>query len=76
MGSAIDDVQFCEALNAESGVLLVPGSQCFGDGKQFNGLVRFGFCCETKVLEDGLEKLNGFMKSSYMKLPLAQERMA
>lgn len=76
MGSAVDDVQFCKALNAESGVLLVPGSQCFGNGERFNGFVRFGFCCETKVLKDGLGKLSSFMNSSYMELPLAEERMA
>jgi len=74
MGSEIDDVAFCEALMEESGVMLVPGSRCFGGGNNFNGFVRFGFCCETNVLEEGLEKLGEFMKVAYKRLPLAEER--
>jgi len=74
MGSEIDDVAFCETLMEEPGVMLVPGSRCFGGGSEFNGLVRFGFCCETKVLEEGLEELGKFMKVAYKTLPLAEER--
>jgi len=73
MGSEINDVAFCEALMKQTGVMLVPGSRCFGDGVDFKGFVRFGFCCETPVLEEGLEKLAKFMKLGYKKLPLAEE---
>lgn len=73
MGSEINDVAFCEALMEQTGVMLVPGSRCFGDGVDFKGFVRFGFCCETPVLEEGLEKLAKFMKLGYKKLPLAEE---
>lgn len=73
MGSPVDDVAFCEALIEQTGVMLVPGSRCFGDGIDFRGFVRVGFCCETPVLEEGLEKLKQFMKLGYKKLPLAEE---
>ena len=73
MGSEIDDVTFCETLMDQTGVMLVPGSRCFGDGIDFKGFVRFGFCCETQVLEEGLEKLGKFMKLEYKKLPLAED---
>jgi len=73
IGSEINDVAFCEALMEQTGVMLVPGSRCFGDGVDFKGFVRFGFCCETPVLEEGLEKLAKFMKLGYKKLPLAEE---
>ena len=73
MGSPIDDVAFCEALNEQKGVMLVPGSTCFGDGFNFKGFVRLGFCCETPVLEQGLLHLTEFMKDEFKKLPLAEE---
>ncbi len=74
MGSEIDDVAFCETLMEETGVMLVPGSRCFGGGSEFNGFVRFGFCRETEVLEEGLDKLSKFMKAAYKRLPLAEEK--
>lgn len=73
MGSEVDDLALCELLMEQTGVMLSPGSTCFGDGKDFKGFVRFGFCCETSVLEDGLEKLSKFMKLGYKKVPLAAE---
>ena len=72
MGSEVDDVTFCTALMDQTGVMLVPGSRCFGEGTDFKGYVRFGFCCETTVLKEGLEKLSMFMKLGYKKLPLAE----
>ena len=71
MGSPVNDVVFCEKLMEDEGVMLVPGSRCFGDGKDFKGFVRFGFCCETNVLEEGLEKLELFMQKGYRSVPLA-----
>ena len=73
MGSSVNDVAFCEKLMEDMGVMLVPGSRCFGDGKDFKGFVRFGFCCETNVLEEGLEKMSLFMKIGYRTVPLADE---
>ncbi|KAI9788027.1 MAG: hypothetical protein M1835_002543, partial [Candelina submexicana] len=38
----INDVIFCETLHKQTGVMLVPGSTCFGDGHSFDGAVRIG----------------------------------
>ncbi|CAF9929930.1 hypothetical protein IMSHALPRED_008041 [Imshaugia aleurites] len=76
MGSNFDDLAFCRKLMEDTGVMLVPGSWCFGDGKDFKGFVRFGFCCETNVLEEGLEKMKLFMKKGYRTVPLADEEGA
>ena len=73
MGSEVDDLIFCQRLLEETGVLLSPGSECFGGGVDFKGFVRFGFCCNTSILEDGLAKLSKFMKVGYKKLPLGTE---
>lgn len=70
MGQEVDDVEFCKKLMAETEVMLCPGSICFG--QEFRGFVRFGFCCETKVLEEGLEEMRTFMKTAYHSLPLSQ----
>ena len=72
MGEEVDDVVICEKLLEETGVMLCPGSRCFG--QEFKGYVRFGFCCETNVLDEGLEKLREFMKKGYQTLPLAEEQ--
>ena len=71
MGEEVDDAVFCEKLMEETGVLLSPGSICFGE--EFKGYVRVGFCCETYVLDEGLEKMRKFMKKGYHYLPLARE---
>ena len=76
MGSPVDDVAFCQKLIEDTSVMLVPGSRCFGDGKDFKGFVRFGFCCETDVLEEGLEKMRSFMKKGFRTVPLADEEGA
>lgn len=73
MGRAVDDAVFCDRLVRETGVLLVPGSVCFGEGGDFRGFVRVGFCCETEVLEGGLAGLALFMRGGYARLPLAEE---
>lgn len=71
LGSVIDDVAFCEKLMEVNGVMFCPGSRCFGDGKDFKGYVRIGFCCETEVLREGLEKLTNFMQTEYQVLSTA-----
>lgn len=71
MGRPVDDVAFCKLLHEKKGVLVVPGSRCFGH--DFKGYVRFGYVCETEVLEQGLEKLREFMKGEYVDdVPLAK----
>jgi aspartate/methionine/tyrosine aminotransferase len=75
MGRPVDDVAFCKLLHEKVGVLVVPGSRCFGrdDGSDFKGYVRFGYVCETEVLEKGLERLREFMKGEYVDdVPLAK----
>ncbi|KAG2413378.1 hypothetical protein HFD88_002567 [Aspergillus terreus] len=61
--SPIDDVRFCNQLLETKGVLLVPGSKCFGP--EFAGYVRLGFGMETQALIDGLQALAEFIKESY-----------
>ena len=73
MGSPVDDVELCKKLMEDVSVMLVPGSMCFGEGKDFKGYVRLGFCCETNVLEEGLEKIRLFIKKAYRAVPLAHE---
>ena len=73
MGSEVDDVAFCRELMDATGVMFCPGSRCFGSDADFKGYVRVGYCCETKVLEDGLAGLAQFMKGGYKGLPLANE---
>lgn len=72
MGSPVDDEALCKVLMDQTGVMLCPGSKCFGDGKDFAGYVRFGFCCETQVLQEGLEALAQFMKTGYKKLSVLE----
>ncbi|KAJ6142079.1 hypothetical protein N7497_011178 [Penicillium chrysogenum] len=70
-GKAIDDVVFCQRLQEMTGVMLVPGSQCFGGGLDFRGYVRLGYVQENQVIVDGLNSLRQFMRDEYEKLPLA-----
>ncbi|GAM38533.1 hypothetical protein TCE0_033f09325 [Talaromyces pinophilus] len=73
MGRPVDDVAFCKLLHEKKGVLVVPASKCFGRDGDFKGYVRFGYVCETEVLERGLEKLREFMKGEYVDdVPLAK----
>lgn len=71
MGKLVDDAEFCKRLLDKTGVMLVPGSKCFGEGKDFKGYVRLGFVCETEVLKDALEKMRGFMEEEYADVPTA-----
>jgi aspartate/methionine/tyrosine aminotransferase len=74
MGRPVDDVALCELLNDKAGVLVVPGSKCFGRAGDFRGYVRFGYVCETEVLEKALAKLREFMQEEYVDdVPLAKK---
>jgi aspartate/methionine/tyrosine aminotransferase len=70
-GRAINDVVFCQRLQETTGVMLVPGSRCFGGGDDFHGFVRLGYVPELEVMVDGLQALRQFMHNEYEKLPLA-----
>ncbi|OKL56585.1 hypothetical protein UA08_08120 [Talaromyces atroroseus] len=72
-GRPVDDVAFCKLLHDKVGVLVVPGSQCFGRDGDFQGYVRVGYVSETEVLEQGLAKLSEFMRAGYVDdVPLAR----
>jgi aspartate/methionine/tyrosine aminotransferase len=70
-GVPVDDVAFCQQLYEKNGVMLAPGSQCFGDGEYFKGYVRVGYVPERQVLVDGLKALREFMENGFESVPLA-----
>ncbi len=63
-GQLVDDVALCKDVLAKTKVLLVPGSRCFGHSEDadFRGHVRFGYVCETEVLEQALERLGEYVE--------------
>ena len=69
-GKAVDSVDFCERLMERTGVLFVPGSECFG--ASFNGWVRVGFVCHTQVLKDGLAEATKFLRKNLDDVKLAE----
>ena len=72
-GKAVNDVAFCQMLFDKTGVMVVPGGLCFGNGKDFQGYVRVGFVCETEVLRDGLKMFRDFMKNDFEGVPVVEE---
>lgn len=70
-GRPVDDVAFCEGLLAKEGVLVAPGSACFGEGVDFKGYVRIGYVQEREVMVEGLEALRRFMREGFGDVPLA-----
>ncbi|KAL4784573.1 hypothetical protein BJX76DRAFT_347700 [Aspergillus varians] len=74
MGKPVNDVAFCETLLEQTGVMLVPGSLCFGGGEDFHGYVRIGFVCETQVLDDGLAALREFLEDGYEDVPVVKKK--
>jgi aspartate/methionine/tyrosine aminotransferase len=69
-GKAVDSVDFCERLLEKTGVLFVPGSECFGP--EFKGWVRIGFVCHTQVLKDGLAEATKFLRKNLDDVKLAE----
>jgi aspartate/methionine/tyrosine aminotransferase len=69
-GRRIDDVELCTRLLERKSVLLVPGSKCFGDGKDFQGYVRLGFGEETGDLKAALDAVHEFLEEEYGDLPV------
>ena len=70
-GKPIDDVKFCQELQAKTGVFFAPGCHCFGADEDFKGYIRIGYVCETSVLEEGLAEVTKFMRTDFAKIPLA-----
>jgi aspartate/methionine/tyrosine aminotransferase len=68
-GKDVDGEVLCERLVKEVGVLWAPG-KVFGVDGDFAGHVRIGFCCETEVLKDGLEKVRQWMRKNFDDVPL------
>lgn len=66
-GELVDAVALCKALQASTGVMLLPGD-CFGE--EFKGYVRFGYVNRTEVLKEGLEKMRVWMRREFDDVPL------
>ncbi|KAK1656959.1 aspartate aminotransferase [Colletotrichum godetiae] len=64
-GKPVQDDEFCLAVLEKTGVLIMPGSTCFGEGVDFKGQMRFGYVCRTEVLKEGLERLSVYLAKSF-----------
>lgn len=58
---AVDDVEFCKDVLDKTKVMFLPGSKCFGEGKEYHGYVRIGYVCKTEVLKEALERLGKYV---------------
>ena len=63
-GVAVDDVDFCTRLVAATGVLLAPGSLCFGlsGHDDLRGYTRVHITGQPDVMREALEALDGFLQ--------------
>ena len=61
-GEAVNDVAFSVDVLEKTKAFFVPGSKCFGDGKDFAGYVRIGYVCQTEVLKEALGKLGKYLE--------------
>ena len=61
----VDDVSFCETLLDKTGVLLAPGSLCFGmrGNDDFRGFVRIHLSVQKDVMESALTAISGYLRS-------------
>lgn len=64
-GRAVDDLQFCQALMKDTGVLLSPASLCFSQLQpgDFTGYTRLHFTCKTEIFKEGLRRIGEFLNS-------------
>lgn len=62
-GKFVDDVDFCVKLNREKGVLLAPGSKCFGlkGSDDFKGFVRMHITGSPDTMKKGLSAISEFL---------------
>lgn len=65
-GQPLDDVKLCVKLKQEQGLLLSPGSLCFGPAKEgdFEGFVRIHISVEPEAFKEGLKKLGTFLAAN------------
>jgi aspartate/methionine/tyrosine aminotransferase len=61
-GQPVDDVQFSIDVINNIKVMFAPGSRCFGE--EFTGYVRIGFCAETEVLRESLDRLGAYVREN------------
>jgi N-succinyldiaminopimelate aminotransferase len=54
-----DGMEFCLALPDRAGVVAIPGQAFYDDLDEGRHLVRWAFCKEPEVIEDGLHRLQG-----------------
>jgi aspartate/methionine/tyrosine aminotransferase len=64
-GAPVKDDDFCLELVEKTGVLVMPGSTCFGNGELFEGCMRFGYVSSTQVLKDALHKLGQYLDDGF-----------
>ncbi|KAJ5776481.1 uncharacterized protein N7511_001492 [Penicillium nucicola] len=62
-GVPVDDLEFCHQLKAQKGVLLAPGSLCFGlpAAQDFRGFVRMHITGPPERLQAGLDAISEFL---------------
>lgn len=60
-GQPVDDVAFCLDVLDKTKVMFLPGSKCFGHGRDFRGYVRIGYVSETAVLREALTRLGDYV---------------
>ncbi|KAI1334553.1 PLP-dependent transferase [Xylariaceae sp. FL0016] len=63
-GEPIDDETFCRDVLDKTKVMFLPGSRCFGDGKDFRGFIRIGYVNETAVIRQALERLSRYLSDN------------
>ncbi|CRG90944.1 aminotransferase, putative [Talaromyces islandicus] len=68
----VDATDFCNKLKAHTGVLLAPGSLCFGDGpersgecQELKGFVRWHLTGLTEVMEKGIAEIESFLRDGF-----------
>lgn len=69
-GKAVDSGNFCRRLIERTGVMFVPGDECFG--KEYKGYVRIGFVNGTEVVKEGLERVTQFLRREFDAVKLAE----
>ncbi|KAI9680375.1 MAG: hypothetical protein M1829_001261 [Trizodia sp. TS-e1964] len=61
----VNDEELCEDILQKTGVLIVPGSKCFGGGIDFRGYVRIGYACETEIFNQGLLQIGEYLRTTF-----------
>lgn len=69
-GKAVDSVDFCKKLLEKTGVLFMPGSECFGE--EFKGYARIGFVNSTDIIKEGMDKVTQFVRRNLEDVKLAE----